>query len=122
MQRDKASLQASQPEEGRLGCDSRLDVPTSGHAEGCDELALAEALIPAPPGGSLVFFRKLTYGVHPEDLAEEVMRTVRRKKQEVFMANPIPKAAVYIRTFFPEFFFAVVACGVKDKLNVPEEG
>ncbi|XP_006177009.1 dehydrogenase/reductase SDR family member 7C isoform X1 [Camelus ferus] len=68
------------------------------------------------------FFRKLTYGVHPVDVAEEVMRTVRRKKQEVFMANPIPKAAVYIRTFFPEFFFAVVACGVKEKLSVPEEG
>ncbi|XP_006863484.1 PREDICTED: dehydrogenase/reductase SDR family member 7C [Chrysochloris asiatica] len=67
------------------------------------------------------FFRKLTYGVHPVEVAEELMRTVRRKKQEVFMANPIPKAAVYIRTFFPEFFFAVVACGVKEKLSVPEE-
>lgn len=69
-----------------------------------------------------VFCRKLAYGVHPVEVAEEVMRTVRRKKQEVFMANPIPKAAVFIRTFFPEFFFAVVACGVKEKLNVPEEG
>ncbi|KAM6164432.1 dehydrogenase/reductase SDR family member 7C [Rhynchocyon petersi] len=67
------------------------------------------------------FFRKLTYGVHPVEVAEEVMRIVRRKKQEVFMANPIPKAAVYIRTLFPEFFFAVVACGVKEKLSVPEE-
>lgn len=60
--------------------------------------------------------------MHPVDVAEEVMRTVRRKKQEVFLANPIPKAAVYLRTFFPEVFFAVVACGVKEKLNVPEEG
>ncbi|XP_028636017.1 dehydrogenase/reductase SDR family member 7C isoform X2 [Grammomys surdaster] len=68
------------------------------------------------------FCRKLAYGVHPVEVAEEVMRTVRRKKQEVFMANPVPKAAVFIRTFFPEFFFAVVACGVKEKLNVPEEG
>ncbi|XP_004594803.2 dehydrogenase/reductase SDR family member 7C [Ochotona princeps] len=68
------------------------------------------------------FSRKLTYGVHPEDVAEEVMRTVRRKRQEVLLANPIPKVAVYIRTFFPEFFFAVVACGVKEKLTVPEEG
>ncbi|XP_042637880.1 dehydrogenase/reductase SDR family member 7C [Orycteropus afer afer] len=67
------------------------------------------------------FFRKLTYGVHPVEVAEEVMRTVRRKKQEVFMVNPIPKAAMYIRTFFPELFFAVVSCGVKDKLNVPED-
>uniref|UniRef100_A0A5F9CIE0 Dehydrogenase/reductase SDR family member 7C n=1 Tax=Oryctolagus cuniculus TaxID=9986 RepID=A0A5F9CIE0_RABIT len=68
------------------------------------------------------FSRKLTYGVHPVDVAEEVMRTVRRKKQEVLMANPIPRAAIYVRTFFPEFFFAVVACGVKEQLNVPEEG
>ncbi|XDB61012.1 hypothetical protein AB1E18_014375 [Capra hircus] len=68
------------------------------------------------------FFRKLTYGAHPVDVAEEVMRTVRRKKQEVFLANPIPKAAVYVRTLFPELFFAVVACGVKEKLSVPEEG
>ncbi|ELK31848.1 Dehydrogenase/reductase SDR family member 7C [Myotis davidii] len=68
------------------------------------------------------FSRKLTYGAHPVDVAEEVMRTVRRKKQEVFMANPIPKAAVYVRTFFPEFFFAVVACGVKERLSVPEDG
>uniref|UniRef100_A0A8C6E1X5 Dehydrogenase/reductase SDR family member 7C n=1 Tax=Moschus moschiferus TaxID=68415 RepID=A0A8C6E1X5_MOSMO len=68
------------------------------------------------------FFRKLTYGAHPVDVAEEVMRTVRRKKQEVFLANPIPKAAVYVRTLFPELFFAVVAYGVKEKLSVPEEG
>ncbi|XP_007522704.1 dehydrogenase/reductase SDR family member 7C [Erinaceus europaeus] len=68
------------------------------------------------------FFRKLTYGLHPAQVAEEVMSTVRRKKQEVFIANPIPKMAIYIRTFFPEFFFAVVACGVKEKLSVPEEG
>nr|XP_019799690.1 dehydrogenase/reductase SDR family member 7C isoform X3 [Tursiops truncatus] len=74
------------------------------------------------PFRTAFFFRRLTYGVHPVDVAEEVMRTVRRKKQEVFLANPIPKAAVYLRTFFPEVFFAVVACGVKEKLNVPEEG
>ncbi|XP_074081205.1 dehydrogenase/reductase SDR family member 7C isoform X2 [Macrotis lagotis] len=67
------------------------------------------------------FFRKFTYGVHPVEVAEEVMKTIRRKKQEVFIANPIPKAAIYIRTFFPEFFFAVVACGVKEKLSVPED-
>nr|XP_005907606.1 PREDICTED: dehydrogenase/reductase SDR family member 7C isoform X3 [Bos mutus] len=74
------------------------------------------------PFRTAFFFRKLTYGTHPVDVAEEVMRTVRRKKQEVCLANPIPKAAVYIRTLFPELFFAVVACGVKEKLSVPEEG
>lgn len=68
-----------------------------------------------------VFFRKLANGVHPVEVADEILRTVSRKKQEVFMANPIAKAAVYIRTFFPELFFAVVAAGVKDKQKIEDE-
>uniref|UniRef100_A0A8C5RA30 Dehydrogenase/reductase SDR family member 7C n=1 Tax=Leptobrachium leishanense TaxID=445787 RepID=A0A8C5RA30_9ANUR len=67
------------------------------------------------------FFRKLSYGVHPVEVAEEVLRTVSRRKQEVFMANPIPKAALYVRTFLPELFFAVVATGVKEKHFAEEE-
>ncbi|XP_006275615.1 dehydrogenase/reductase SDR family member 7C [Alligator mississippiensis] len=67
------------------------------------------------------FFRKLAYGVHPMEVAEEVLCTVSRKKQEVFMANPIPKAAVYIRIFFPALFFAIVASGTKDKQKVEEQ-
>ncbi|XP_060109141.1 dehydrogenase/reductase SDR family member 7C [Heteronotia binoei] len=67
------------------------------------------------------FSRKLAYGVHPEEVAEEILRTVSRKKQEVFMANPIAKAAVYIRTFFPDIFFAVVAAGVKEKQKTEDE-
>ncbi|XP_010210763.1 PREDICTED: dehydrogenase/reductase SDR family member 7C isoform X2 [Tinamus guttatus] len=67
------------------------------------------------------FFRKLAYGVHPVEVAEEVLRTVSRKKQEVLMANPIPRAAVYIRTFFPELFFAIVASGIREDLKTEEE-
>ncbi|XP_013912759.1 PREDICTED: dehydrogenase/reductase SDR family member 7C [Thamnophis sirtalis] len=67
------------------------------------------------------FFRKSAYGVRPTEVAEEILRTVNRKKQEVFMANPIAKAAVYIRTFFPEIFFAVVAAGVKEKQKIEVE-
>lgn len=37
------------------------------------------------------------------------------------MANPIAKAAVYIRTFLPEIFFAVVAAGVKEKQKIEVE-
>lgn len=37
------------------------------------------------------------------------------------MANPIAKAAVYIRTFFPDMFFAVVAAGVKEKQKTEDE-
>uniref|UniRef100_A0A8D0KPJ2 Dehydrogenase/reductase SDR family member 7C n=1 Tax=Salvator merianae TaxID=96440 RepID=A0A8D0KPJ2_SALMN len=65
--------------------------------------------------------RKLAYGVRPAEVAEEILRTVNRKKQEVFLANPIAKAAVYIRTFFPELFFAVVAAGVKEKQKIEDE-
>ncbi|XP_052544150.1 dehydrogenase/reductase SDR family member 7C [Tympanuchus pallidicinctus] len=67
------------------------------------------------------FFRKVTYGVHPAEVAEEVLRTVSSKKQEVLMANPIPRAAVYIRTFFPEMFFAIVASGIREKLKTEQE-
>lgn len=63
----------------------------------------------------------MTYGVHPAEVAEEVLRTVSSKKQEVLMANPIPRAAVYIRTFFPEMFFAVVASGIREKLKTEQE-
>ncbi|KAJ6660477.1 hypothetical protein lerEdw1_017901 [Lerista edwardsae] len=65
--------------------------------------------------------RKLAFGVHAVEVAEEILRTVSRKKQEVFMANPIAKAAVYIRTFFPELFFAVVAAGVKEKQKLEDD-
>ncbi|XP_070592036.1 dehydrogenase/reductase SDR family member 7C [Erythrolamprus reginae] len=67
------------------------------------------------------FFRKSAYGVRPTEVAEEILRTVNRKKQEVFMANPCAKAAVYIRTFLPEIFFAVVAAGVKEKQKIEVE-
>lgn len=68
-----------------------------------------------------VFFRKVEYGVHPVEVAEEVLRTVNSKKQEVLMANPIPRAAVYIRTFFPELFFAIVASGIREKMKTEED-
>ncbi|XP_040386274.1 dehydrogenase/reductase SDR family member 7C isoform X2 [Cygnus olor] len=67
------------------------------------------------------FFRKVEYGVHPVEVAEEVLRTVNSKKQEVLMANPIPRAAVYIRTFFPELFFAIVASGIREKMKTEED-
>ncbi|XP_018617208.1 dehydrogenase/reductase (SDR family) member 7Cb [Scleropages formosus] len=58
--------------------------------------------------------RYLSHGVPPVDLAEEILSTVSRKKREVLMAHPIPWVALYIHSFFPSLFFAVVAAGVKD--------
>ncbi|XP_030631570.1 dehydrogenase/reductase (SDR family) member 7Cb [Chanos chanos] len=59
-------------------------------------------------------YRKLTHGVSPRDLADEIVRMVNRKRREVLLAHPIPWAALYIRSLVPSFFFAVVAAGVKD--------
>uniref|UniRef100_W5MY21 Dehydrogenase/reductase SDR family member 7C n=1 Tax=Lepisosteus oculatus TaxID=7918 RepID=W5MY21_LEPOC len=67
------------------------------------------------------YSKKLSHGVHPVEVADEILRTVSRKKKEVLMANPVPRAALYIRSFFPGLFFAVVAAGVKDVTLVEEE-
>ncbi|XP_036396848.1 dehydrogenase/reductase (SDR family) member 7Cb [Megalops cyprinoides] len=68
------------------------------------------------PNNSLWSFlsRHLSHGVYPVDLADEILRTVSRRKKEVLLAHPIPRAALYIRSLFPSLFFAVVAAGVKD--------
>ncbi|KAL0984020.1 hypothetical protein UPYG_G00135970 [Umbra pygmaea] len=64
---------------------------------------------PAPPQKGLP-----TYGVQPVILANEIVRTVNRKNREVLLAHPIPRIALYVHSFFPSLFFAVVAAGVKD--------
>ncbi|KAG7491799.1 hypothetical protein MATL_G00007660 [Megalops atlanticus] len=75
-----------------------------------------EATPSSKPNNSLWSFlsRHLSHGVHPVDLADEILRTVSRRKKEVLLAHPIPRAALYIRSLFPSLFFAVVAAGVKD--------
>ncbi|XP_061088417.1 dehydrogenase/reductase (SDR family) member 7Cb [Conger conger] len=67
---------------------------------------------PKPKNALLSLFSR--HGVYPAELAEEIQCTISRKKKEVLMAHPIPMAALYIRSFFPSLFFAVVSAGVKD--------
>ncbi|KAM3833916.1 dehydrogenase/reductase (SDR family) member 7Cb [Diretmus argenteus] len=57
---------------------------------------------------------QLTHGVRPSVLANEILGTVNRKRKEVLLAHPIPRAALYLRSLLPSFLFAVVAAGVKD--------
>lgn len=56
----------------------------------------------------------MSHGVRPSVLANEIMQTVNRKRKEVVMAHPIPRAALYFRSLFPSFLFAVLGAGVKD--------
>lgn len=59
---------------------------------------------------------QLTHGVRPSVLANEILRTVNRKRKEVVLAHPIPRVALYLRSLFPPFLFAVLAAGVKDSM------
>ncbi|KAJ8413732.1 hypothetical protein AAFF_G00082390 [Aldrovandia affinis] len=76
--------------------------------------ALPEDSTPSPKPSNFLCALFSRHGIYPAELADEILCTVSRKKKEVLMAHPIPRAALYIRTFFPSFFFAVVAAGVKD--------
>ncbi|XP_054613170.1 dehydrogenase/reductase (SDR family) member 7Cb [Dunckerocampus dactyliophorus] len=73
---------------------------------------------PAPKPHSLAAFiaSQLTHGVCPSVLANEIMRTVNRKRKEVVLAHPIPRVALYLRSILPSFLFAVLAAGVKDSV------
>ncbi|XP_062331517.1 dehydrogenase/reductase (SDR family) member 7Cb [Osmerus eperlanus] len=70
---------------------------------------------PKPLKGLAAFISsQLTHGVSPSALANEIVQTVNRKRKEVVLAHPIPRAALYLRSFFPSLLFSVVAAGVKD--------
>ncbi|XP_062270137.1 dehydrogenase/reductase (SDR family) member 7Cb isoform X2 [Platichthys flesus] len=73
---------------------------------------------PAPKRNALAAFiaRQMTHGLRPSVLANEVMQTVNRKRKEVVLAHPIPRVALYLRSLFPPFLFAVLASGVKDSV------
>ncbi|KAF6722371.1 Dehydrogenase/reductase SDR family member 7C-A [Oryzias melastigma] len=73
---------------------------------------------PSPKPNALAAFIKsqLTHGVSPSVLANEIMQTVNRKTKEVVLAHPIPRVALYLRSLFPPFLFAVLAAGVKDSM------
>ncbi|XP_014328850.1 dehydrogenase/reductase SDR family member 7C-A-like [Xiphophorus maculatus] len=59
---------------------------------------------------------QLNHGVRPSVLANEILETVNRKRKEVVLAHPIPRVALYLRSLFPPFLFAVLAAGVKDSV------
>ncbi|KAG9350271.1 hypothetical protein AGOR_G00096520 [Albula goreensis] len=88
-----------------------ISVSTIGHTF---ITASPQASTPSSKSNSSLYALFSRHGVYPTELADEILRTVSRKKREVLLAHPIPKAALYIRSLFPSLFFAVVAAGVKD--------
>nr|XP_057917815.1 dehydrogenase/reductase (SDR family) member 7Cb [Doryrhamphus excisus] len=94
-----------------------ITVSTISHTF-IDAATLQSPENPASKPNSLSAFiaKQLTHGVRPSVLANEIMRTVNRKRKEVVLAHPIPRVALYLRSFLPSFLFAVLAAGVKDSV------
>ncbi|XP_077407114.1 dehydrogenase/reductase (SDR family) member 7Cb [Vanacampus margaritifer] len=94
-----------------------ITVSTISHTF-IDATVLPSPEEPASNPNSLAAFvaSHLTHGVRPSVLANEIMRTVNRKKKEVMLAHPIPRVAVFLRSFLPSFLFAVLGAGVKDSV------
>ncbi|XP_058508991.1 dehydrogenase/reductase SDR family member 7C-B isoform X2 [Solea solea] len=61
-----------------------------------------------------LFYTRKPLGVSPDEAATEIVKTLSNKRKEVVIAPSLPKVAVYIRSFFPEIFFAVMAAGVNN--------
>lgn len=75
---------------------------------------------PKPNALSAYIAKQMTHGVRPSVLANEIMQTVNRKRKEVVLAHPIPRVALYLRSLFPSFLFAVLSAGVKDSVLVEQ--
>ncbi|XP_072550126.1 dehydrogenase/reductase SDR family member 7C-B isoform X2 [Salminus brasiliensis] len=58
--------------------------------------------------------RQKPQGISPEEMASELLKTLNNKNNEIIMAHSISKAAIYARPFFPNFFFSVMASGVRN--------
>lgn len=68
------------------------------------------------PTLSSVIAKQMTHGVRPSVLAAEIIHTVNRKRREVLLAHPVPRAALYLRSILPSVLFAVLGAGVKDSV------
>ncbi|XP_051570441.1 dehydrogenase/reductase SDR family member 7C-B [Myxocyprinus asiaticus] len=60
------------------------------------------------------FTQQASLGVNPEEMANELMKTLSSKKKEILLARSISKAAIYARSLFPNLFFTVMAAGVRN--------
>ncbi|XP_046721839.1 dehydrogenase/reductase SDR family member 7C-B isoform X2 [Silurus meridionalis] len=58
------------------------------------------------------------HGISVEEMANAVMQALGSKKKEIIMAHSFSKAAIYIRSLFPNLFFAVTAAGVRNDSGV----
>ncbi|XP_060748820.1 dehydrogenase/reductase SDR family member 7C-B [Tachysurus vachellii] len=58
------------------------------------------------------------HGISTKEMANAILQALSSKKKEIIMAHSISKAAIYTRSLFPNFFFAVMAAGVRKAASV----
>ncbi|KAK7918758.1 hypothetical protein WMY93_010042 [Mugilogobius chulae] len=97
-----------------------VSVSTISHTFiNASEPAPATESAPQPPASAYSRLRayvlgQLSHGVRPSVLAHEVLQTVNRRKKEVLLSHPLPRAALYVRSLLPPVLFSVLSAGVRD--------
>ncbi|XP_062294054.1 dehydrogenase/reductase SDR family member 7B [Scomber scombrus] len=60
-------------------------------------------------------------GRDPRDVAQAVLRAVRKRSKDVVLAGPLPTLAIYLRTLWPALFFKLMASRARKEQKPKEE-
>lgn len=93
---------------------------TSSHYPSNHTIPLDFCIIVSCSLKSAVLTGQKPHGISPEEMANAILQTLGSKKKEIIMAHSISKAAIYTRSLFPNFFFAVMAAGVRKAASVEQ--
>lgn len=60
-------------------------------------------------------------GRDPTDVAQAVLRAVRQRSDDVVLAGPLPKLAIYLRTLLPALFFKLMSSRARKEKKPKDE-
>lgn len=60
-------------------------------------------------------------GRDPADVAQAVLKAVRRRSKDVMLAGAVPTLAVYLRTLWPALFFRVMSLRARKEQKPKKE-
>lgn len=60
-------------------------------------------------------------GRDPRDVAQAVLRAVRKRSKDVVLAGLLPTVAIYLRTLWPALFFKLMASRARKEQKPKEE-
>lgn len=68
-----------------------------------------------------VLDKNTAHGRDPADIAREVLKAVRQRKNDVILAGPLASLAVYLRTLWPALFFKHMASRARKEQKPKDE-